>query len=79
MVCEEVIRELSNYIDGELDPGLRQALELHLEHCDDCRIVVNTARKTIELYCGKDPVPLPADVQQEIDRVLAERTRRKSG
>lgn len=73
MVCNEVIRELSNYIDGELDPSLREALERHLEHCDDCRIVVNTAHKTVELFCGKEPLPLPTDVQQEIERTLADK------
>lgn len=78
MVCNEVIREISNYLDGELDPELRQALELHLEYCDDCRVVVSTTRKTIELYCGKEPMSLPADIQQEIDRALAEKLGGKS-
>jgi anti-sigma factor RsiW len=78
MVCEEVIRQLSNYLEGELDPALRQALELHLEDCEDCSIVVNTARKTVELYCGNDPLPLPADLQGEIERALTARMRNKT-
>ena len=76
MVCEEVIREISNYIEGDLDRALREALELHLEHCDDCRVVVNTARKSIELYSGKEPLPLPEDIQQAIDEALANKKRR---
>lgn len=77
MVCEEVIRRLSSYIDGDLDPALRQALELHLQHCEDCGIVVNTTRKTIELYCNREPVALPPDVQQEIEQTLAAKLRRR--
>lgn len=77
MVCEEVIRRLSSYIDGDLEPSLRQALELHLQHCEDCGIVVHTTRKTIELYCNREPVALPADVQQEIEQTLAAKLRRR--
>ena len=76
MVCEEVIREISDYIEGDLNPALREALELHLQHCDDCRVVVNTARKSIELYSGKEPLPLPEDVQQAINQALANKKRR---
>ena len=41
---------LSEFIDGELQAELCAELEQHLEGCDNCRIVVNTLRKTIELY-----------------------------
>lgn len=78
MVCKEVIRELSNYLDGDLDPSLRQALEKHLQHCTDCSIVVSTARKTIELYCNKEPLPLPPDIQQEVEQALANKLRRQT-
>lgn len=73
------MHELSDYLDGELDAALVQDLERHLEHCDDCRIVVDTTRKTIELYCNSEPLPLPADVRQRLDRALATKLRQKSG
>jgi len=78
MVCNEVIRELSNYLDGELDPALRQALEKHLRYCADCSIVVSTARKTVELFCNKEPLPLPTEVQQMVERALSEKQHRKT-
>jgi len=33
--CKNVIRELSDYIDGDLDLSVRQELERHLEHCEE--------------------------------------------
>jgi anti-sigma factor RsiW len=30
-------RELSRYLDGELDPSRREALESHIDGCDRCR------------------------------------------
>jgi len=77
MLCEQVLSELSNYLDGDLDPFLRGELEKHLQHCEDCRIVVSTTRKTVELFCGAEPLPLPADLQQALDQALAEKLRRK--
>lgn len=78
MVCKEVIRKLSEYLDGELDPTLAQGLTRHLEHCDDCRIIVDTTRKTIEIYCETDPMPLPDDVRERLQRALAEKLGRLS-
>ncbi len=71
MVCREVIRKLSEYLDGELDPILAQELSRHLEHCEDCRIIVDTTRKTIQIYCNREPAPLPDDVRQRLNRALA--------
>lgn len=76
MNCRGVIRELSTYLDGELDSNARAELERHLEHCDDCRLVVDTTRKTIQIFCNSEPVPLPADVSQRLHTALARRLRR---
>jgi anti-sigma factor RsiW len=76
MKCKEVIRELSEYLDGELDPALEEALMRHLEDCEDCGILVDTTRRTIEMYCNMEPVPLPADVKQRLLRALEQKLKR---
>ncbi|MBI4466947.1 MAG: zf-HC2 domain-containing protein [Acidobacteria bacterium] len=70
-----MIRQLCDYLDGELDPALAEELEKHLEHCEDCHLVVDTTRKTIEIYCNTEPLPLPADVRGRLERALADRLR----
>ena len=71
MDCGEVIRVLNEYLDGELDTGLLTDLKGHLKKCDDCRVVVDTTRKTIELYCNCEPLPLPSSVKQRLEAALA--------
>lgn len=71
MNCKGVIRQLSDYLDGELDPALMAELTRHLEHCEDCRLVVNTTRKTIEIYCNTEPMSLPPGVRERLERALA--------
>lgn len=48
--CCDLIDSLSDYIDGDLRKELCIELEEHLANCPNCQIVVNTLRKTIELY-----------------------------
>ena len=78
MNCKKVILELSSYLDGILDSDMRSDLELHLSRCTDCRLVVDTCRKTIQIFCNSDPVPLPEDVRHRLHSALLERFRRKA-
>jgi predicted anti-sigma-YlaC factor YlaD len=65
--CSQLVASLSDYVDGVLDPSLCTMLEQHLQNCQKCRIVVNTLRKTIELY--REPASsdeLPQDVRARL-------------
>ena len=78
MKCKDVILELSNYLDGELEPSLLAEVKRHMEHCEDCRLVVDTTRKTIQLYCNAEPAPLPDDVRDRLHKALEKRLRSRS-
>ena len=77
MNCQTVIRELSTYLDGNLEAVAITELEIHLNRCEDCRIIVDTTRKTIEIYCKAEPVPLPEDVRTRLHEALWKRLGRK--
>lgn len=79
MNCRGVIRELSDYLNGDMDPSTLSDLELHLLRCEDCRVVVDTTRKTIEIFCKAEPVPLPDDIRQRLHEALFHRMGRKPG
>jgi len=65
--CAEMIGTLSDYIDGELSPELCQSLEEHLKDCQDCRVVVDTMKKTIELYkMEADKESIPSKVKERL-------------
>jgi anti-sigma factor RsiW len=48
--CRFLIDSLSDYVDGTLDETLCAEIDRHLADCEDCRIVVDSLRKTIYLY-----------------------------
>ncbi len=75
MNCDDVFREISNYLDGELALSVKQDLEGHLDHCHDCKMVVDQTKLTIEFFCDSELVELPGDVKSRLHDAL----RRKLG
>jgi len=58
--CEEALRELQRFLDGELDPSLRTELERHLSSCSPCmqRMEFRKHLKVmISSKCSGDAVP----------------------
>jgi anti-sigma factor (TIGR02949 family) len=69
--CEKLLSSLSEYIDGELTPELCQEIEKHLSGCDNCRVVLNTTKRTIDLVHAPAEKPdLPDDVRQRLFKRL---------
>jgi predicted anti-sigma-YlaC factor YlaD len=74
--CKTIIVELANYLDEDLDPSLRAEIEQHLDKCKDCRLIVDTTKKTIQIFCRSEPAPLPEDTRQRLHEALQKRLHR---
>lgn len=69
--CENLLDSLSEYIDGGLSPELCQELEKHLAGCANCRVVLNTTRRTIDLVHSPIEKPdIPEDVRERLFKRL---------
>jgi anti-sigma factor (TIGR02949 family) len=69
--CRQLLGSLSEYVDGELDEELCSVLEQHLEGCEDCRIVVDTLRKTVYLYHeSNQDEAIPTDIRTRLYKSL---------
>jgi anti-sigma factor (TIGR02949 family) len=69
--CRELLGSLSAYIDGDLSPELCLELEKHLAGCDDCRVVLNTTRRTIDLvHTPLEKPGLPEEVRERLFKRL---------
>jgi anti-sigma factor RsiW len=74
-----LLNELTDYLDGSLDREARVQLEAHLAKCPNCWVVCDTTRKTIEVFKGMDPYPLPEDVKGRLMKAIQQRCRSHSG
>lgn len=66
VTCKEFLSELNDFLDGAAREDLRQELERHLEECPNCWVVCDTTKKTIEIYKGMDPYPIPFSVHERL-------------
>lgn len=65
--CQELLSSLSEYVDGSLQADLCDAIERHLRDCNTCLVVVNTLKKTVELYHeSADQSPMPDEVRKRL-------------
>ncbi len=65
--CKVLLGSLSEYIDGELRADLCALIEEHVKDCENCRIVIDTLRKTVEIYeHTAPPAELPAGMRERL-------------
>lgn len=70
--CRSLLVFLSDYLDGELNEELCQEIESHTAECEDCRIVVDTLRKTVSLYheCAEESAEIPGEIRSQLFKTL---------
>ena len=64
--CHEARMLSSDYLDGELEPSLRQKIRAHLAECPACAAFVNTLKATIDILRGAAPRPIPHGYKSRI-------------
>ena len=70
--CLQVLTELNDYADHTLALELCADLEAHLAQCENCRVVLDTLRKTIYLVhrLPEDEGALPQGVEERLFATL---------
>ena len=58
MECNELIEQLSEYLDPEVRAQLCREIEEHLARCHNCSLYVDTVKKTI-VIAQQGPTPAP--------------------
>jgi hypothetical protein len=64
--CEQVRREISNYLEGELELSLRRVMEEHFQRCRHCTAVLDGTRNVVELVGDARAFQMPANFSKRL-------------
>jgi anti-sigma factor RsiW len=70
LTCKQFLQELNDYLDPNVDAALKHRLEAHVSECPNCFVIVDTTKKTLQVYKGMEPQAIPEDVKSRLWRAL---------
>jgi predicted anti-sigma-YlaC factor YlaD len=73
--CAEFLTELGNYLEGDAAALVRAQLENHLAHCERCRVVYDSSRKSLKIVTESDSFDLPEETVKPLTERIMERIR----
>jgi hypothetical protein len=77
--CERVWHEISNYLEGDIEPALRTAMDEHLRTCQRCSSVLEGTRNVVRLYGDERMMEVPSGFGRRLERRLAQNVRVTGG
>jgi len=73
ITCQEVWRELTNYMEGDVSTEMRERIAQHLGACAHCRAVYDGSRNVVQLLGNGKTFELPVGFSRRLyDRLQAE-------
>ncbi len=69
--CIEVWREISNYMEGDVDAELRRRLEEHFRSCEHCSAILDGARNVVRLVGDDRAFDVPKGFSERLRARLA--------
>lgn len=79
LTCQEVLDQLSDYLDADARAELVGEVDHHLTVCVHCRVEVDTLRRTIVLYRQEERVVLPTHLTVRLNEALERLYRDRCG
>jgi anti-sigma factor (TIGR02949 family) len=71
--CEEVWREISNYLEGEISAEMRARMEEHFKGCKHCTAALDGTRNVVQLVGDATVFEVPAGFSNRLYRKLNRR------
>jgi hypothetical protein len=76
VTCTEFLALLDDLIDDSVAPEMHTELQTHLRKCGHCEVILNTTRKTIEIYRSHEIYDLPAGLRDRLHAAIMARCKK---
>ncbi len=70
VTCEQVLKELSNFLDGDVDPQLRAEIVEHLRQCHRCSVLADSTRKVLYVVGDERVFEIPVGYSERLHYFL---------
>lgn len=77
LTCKQFLQELNDFLDETVSEDTKRHLKAHVAECPNCFVIVDTTRRTLEIYKCTEPQPIPESVKtrlwEALERKMAQR------
>jgi len=71
MSCEDVLRQLYAYLDGEVDNLTEAEIEHHLHHCRECFSRMDFEKKLKQKVKESASLQTPVEVRSRLNKLMS--------
>ena len=79
LTCKEFLGWLNEYLDETAAADIRRQVEAHITSCPNCFVIFDTTKKTLQVYKGMEPQPLPPEVHNRLMDAIQKRISARQG
>ena len=76
--CEQVWRQISSYMDGDLNASVCEDMDDHIKTCPRCATVAAGMRNVVRLYGDERMIEVPSGFGRRLEKRLAQNARASS-
>lgn len=77
--CKDFLRELNEFLDETVDPETKAHWQQHVDACPNCFVIVDTTKRTLQVYKGMQEQEVPEDVRIRVWKALELKMAAKKG
>jgi putative zinc finger protein len=66
VTCKQFLQELNDFLDPNVDAEMKAHLNRHVSQCPNCFVLVDTTKRTLQVYKGMEPQSIPEDVETRL-------------
>jgi predicted anti-sigma-YlaC factor YlaD len=68
--CKTIVANLSEYLDGDASPEMRQKIEKHLRRCHRCTAVYDSTRKMLVITGDERAFDIPVGFSERLHALV---------
>jgi hypothetical protein len=70
LTCKQFLGELNDYLDESVSEEMKAHWQRHVNECPNCFVIVDTTRKTLQVFRGTEVKEIPPDVEARLMKAL---------